>query len=177
MKSLIPPSAKLFLKSLSGTRYYKTLKPHWHRQAVGGLWEEVGKLQFNFMVSEGLKPRHYFLDVGCGSLRGGVHFVRYLETGHYFGIDINQDLLEAGKGELKKNHLLHKKPILVQMSKFHFASLGQTFDYALAQSVFTHLPLNSILMCIMNIDKCLFRGVDSMRLFLKTPKGSLTWTR
>ena len=27
------------------------------------------------------------IDIGCGALRGGVHFVRHLDPGHYFGMD------------------------------------------------------------------------------------------
>jgi len=42
-----------------------------HRQAIGGLWEEMGKLQFDYLISQKLMPHHQFLDVGCGSLRGG----------------------------------------------------------------------------------------------------------
>ena len=58
-----------------------------HRELVGGLWEELGVLQFEFLVKRGLKPHHRLLDVGCGALRGGVHFVRYLDPGCYHGID------------------------------------------------------------------------------------------
>lgn len=54
-----------------------------HRSYVGGCWDEIGKLQFDFMLKEGLKPEHYFLDVACGSLRAGLHFIPYLEVGHY----------------------------------------------------------------------------------------------
>ena len=42
-----------------------------HRGVVGGMWDEIGKLQFEFMVKQGLKSEHKFLDIGCGSLRGG----------------------------------------------------------------------------------------------------------
>jgi hypothetical protein len=42
-----------------------------HRNYVGGMWEEIGKLQFDFLVQQGLKPSHCFLDIGCGSFRGG----------------------------------------------------------------------------------------------------------
>jgi len=56
---------------------------HWG--AVGGLWREIGQLQFRLMVDEGLTPRHRLLDVGCGSMRGGVHFIRHLDAGHYVG--------------------------------------------------------------------------------------------
>ena len=47
----------------------------WHREAVGGLWEEMRRLQFDFLANQGLKPDHKLLDIGCGSMRGGVHFV------------------------------------------------------------------------------------------------------
>ncbi len=39
--------------------------------AVGGLWDEIGQLQFDFLRAKGLLPRHKLLDFGCGSLRGG----------------------------------------------------------------------------------------------------------
>lgn len=130
-------------------------RPNWHRQAVGGLWEEIGKLQFDFLVAQGLKPCHYFLDVGCGSLRAGVHFTGYLEAYHYYGVDINQKLLNAGRQELKQHRISGKNPNLVAMDNFDFPCLETTFDYAIANSVFTHLPFNCIRGCIVNIDKVL----------------------
>ena len=49
-----------------------------HREYVGGMWELIGKLQFNFIVGQGLKPENCFLDIACGPLRGGIHFIPYL---------------------------------------------------------------------------------------------------
>src|SRR4051794_24004227 len=43
-----------------------------HRRRVGGRWQELGSLQLDFMVAQGLQPQHRLLDVGCGALRGGV---------------------------------------------------------------------------------------------------------
>ena len=60
------------------------------REFVGGLWEEIGELQFQFMVAQGLRPEHRLVDIGCGALRGGLHFVRYLDRGHYYGLDLNR---------------------------------------------------------------------------------------
>ena len=34
--------------------------------------------------------------VGCGCFRAGRHFVDYLESGHYYGIDANDDIMQAG---------------------------------------------------------------------------------
>lgn len=76
-----------------------------HRNLVGGLWEELGTLQFNFLKDHGLQPHHRLVDLGCGALRGGLHFIRYLDAGHYYGIDINASLIEAGKRELDQEQL------------------------------------------------------------------------
>lgn len=59
------------------------------QQAIGGHWEALGKLQFDYLVANGLKPGHRLLDIGCGTLRGGRHFIRYLAPGGYTGIDIS----------------------------------------------------------------------------------------
>jgi hypothetical protein len=39
-----------------------------HQSVIGGLWDEVGQLQHDFLVAHGLQPTHRLLDVGCGSL-------------------------------------------------------------------------------------------------------------
>lgn len=170
MKPFVPSPIKTIIKRIIGPKYYKILNPNWYKSAVGGMWKEIGKLQFNFLVEQGLRPEHYLIDVGCGSLRGGIHFIRYLESGHYFGIDINKDLLDAGKHELKRNNLAHKSPTLVEMGNFDILSLKQKFDYALAQSVFTHLPLNNIIRCIINIEKSLVQGGRFYATFFESPK-------
>ncbi len=35
------------------------------KRAIGGRWEEIGRLQFDFLVAEGLMPAHTLLDIGC----------------------------------------------------------------------------------------------------------------
>ncbi|MFP7736361.1 class I SAM-dependent methyltransferase [Priestia aryabhattai] len=145
--------------------YYKDLKltkseieDNKHREVVGGLWEEIGKLQFDFLVSKGLKPEYSLLDVGCGALRGGIPFINYLNKGNYYGIDINQYLIEAGKRELEKAGLLDKQPNFLVNEGFQFDLFSRKFDFAIAQSVFTHLPLNVIHRCLVNIEKSLKKG-------------------
>ena len=127
------------------------------RERVGGLWEQLGKLQFEYLVHHGLKPHHFLLDIGCGSLRGGIHFIKYLEKGHYFGVDKDIELLEGGRTEIVENNLQDKEPVLKLDENFDFTSLNQKFEYALAQSVFTHLPLDIIKKCIQSIDKVLIK--------------------
>jgi len=120
-----------------------------HRQYVGGMWEEIGKLQFDYLVAQGLLPRHYLCDVACGSLRAGVHFVRYLEKGHYLGLEKWQLLIDEGvTKELGEELYIAKHPQFVISSEFEFEKLPHDPDYALAQSLFTHLPGVYIKRCL-----------------------------
>jgi cyclopropane fatty-acyl-phospholipid synthase-like methyltransferase len=119
-----------------------------HRDAIGGMWEEIGRLQFEFMKSRGLKPGHRLCDTGCGSLRGGIHFVRYLDAGNYFGLDINASLLEGGRRELEQAGLAGKQANLLVDDRFKMSRFGTQFDYLLAVSVFTHLYANHIVRCL-----------------------------
>jgi SAM-dependent methyltransferase len=145
--------------------------PGWHRAEVGGEWETIGKLQFDYLVAQGLQPHHNMLDVGCGSMRGGLHFVRYLDAGHYVGFDVNAELLDAGRKELADAGLTEKNATLVQTDTFDVTSLGRTFDFALAQSVFTHLPLNPIIRCLTMMDTYLAPSGRFYATFFENPDG------
>lgn len=126
-----------------------------HREFVGGLWDEIGALQLEFMRSRGLSPSDRLLDVGCGALRGGVHFIRYLAPGCYCGLDVNASLIEAGKQELADAQLLSKNPQLVVSDSFAVDSFGTTFHHALAVSLFTHLNMNLIAWCLARVRQVL----------------------
>lgn len=140
-----------------------------HREFVGGLWEEIGALQLDFMTQQGLRPEHLLLDVGCGALRGGIHFARYLDEGHYHGCDINESLLEAGKRELAEADLLHKRPNLLQVDNFELGRFGSRFDYVMAQSLFTHLPMNHIVRCLVEVRQVLAPGGVFYATFFQAP--------
>lgn len=119
-----------------------------HRQKVGGAWDEIGPLQLSFLRESGLSASDRLLDVGCGALRGGVHFVRYLDDGRYFGMDVESSLLDAGRYELERAGLSDKRVNLLADGDFRFGRFEQSFDYALAVSLFTHLDLNTIAKCL-----------------------------
>ena len=54
---------------------------------------------------------------------------------------------------------------------FYRPSLETTFDYAIANSVFTHLPFHSILGCIVNIDQVLAPRGRFYATFFERPSG------
>jgi len=124
-----------------------------HRNAVGGNWEEVGLMQLERLKSRGLRPEHTLCDVGCGALRGGVHFARYLDAGNYCGLDINASLIEGGRLELEKAGLADKKARLLVSDGFEVGQFGMTFDYMVAMSLFTHLFANHIVRCLIEARK------------------------
>jgi SAM-dependent methyltransferase len=175
LKPFVPLGLKRRLRKTLPARYRRFWDPDWHRATVRGtaaFWEELGRLQLDYLVGQGLQESHYVLDVGCGPLRAGVHFIRYLEPGHYAGIDIRGDNLEyARKVELPRQGLEDKNPILLVNGAFEFEKLGQTFDYAIAQSVFTHLDLNSISRCLVEMAKVLRPGGGFYATIYENPQG------
>lgn len=130
-----------------------------HRKAVGGLWDEIGLLQFEFLRDRGLRSEHRLLDVGCGALRGGVHFIRYLDRGCYFGVDQNATLLAAGREiELPGAGLVDRDPQFLHNDQFEFERFETGFQWALAQSLFTHLEAEEIRMCLVKLVEVLDPG-------------------
>jgi ubiquinone/menaquinone biosynthesis C-methylase UbiE len=140
-----------------------------HRRFVGGKWDLVGRLQFDFMVSRGLRPETKLLDVGCGCLRGGVHFVRYLHDANYYGIDINQSLLDAGRQELGAAGLGKKKVHLLRTDNFDASSFGVKFDFAISVSLITHLDANHILLCFLQMKRVMHENSSFFFTFFETP--------
>jgi SAM-dependent methyltransferase len=122
-----------------------------HRQIVGGLWDQVGQLQRDFIVAAGLSADDRLLDVGCGSLRAGVKLVEYLNDGNYYGTDINRPLIDAGYAEIANSGLEAKLPRsnLIEDGEFDFTwARDLSFRFVLAQSLFTHLPLKHLRLCL-----------------------------
>lgn len=112
--------------------------PH---SAIGGDWNLLGKLQFDFLKREGLKPKSTLLDIGMGTLRGGRFFIQYLDNKNYTGFDISPKAVEYATNIVKKSDLKDKNPTLLlnEQKDLKFTFLHDKFDFILAQSVFTHL--------------------------------------
>lgn len=130
-----------------------------HRKFVGGMWDVHGARQLDFLIAQGLKPAHKLLDVGCGSFRAGRHIVNYLEPGNYYGIDANLTLLQAGYDVELTDEERSRLPVKNLRANDRFdADFGVKFDMAIAQSVFTHVSLNHIRLCLVRVARVMHTG-------------------
>lgn len=145
-----------------------------HRAAIGGHWDRIGKLQFDTAVQAGLKPHHRLVDVGCGSLRGGVQFIPYLDPGHYFGTDVNASLIEAGRDIELDAEARARVPMenFCVSEDFRFDFGEARFDFAMAVSLFTHLRQNTIELCLRRLRPRMVPGGLFQATFFPAPEGA-----
>lgn len=149
----------------------RELRQGLHREEVGGAWDEIGPLQCDYLVAQGLRPDHRLIDVGCGAMRGGIHFARYLDVGNYYGIDVNDTYIEAARRiEMPAAGVADRVPDSnLKVTGTFDANFGVGFDYAIAQSVFTHLPMNYIRLCLSQLAKVMVPGGTLYATFFEVP--------
>ena len=131
-----------------------------YRDAVGppDKYDYIGALQFTVLFEHGLREKHYLLDIGCGSLRGGRLFIPYLLPGHYCEIEPNEEAVNQGiEHEIGKELVFNiKKAEIYFNDQFDFSKFNvKEFDYILAQSIFSHTSTKQTWACIRNVAKAL----------------------
>ena len=142
-----------------------------HRNYIGGRWEEIGKLQLDFLVKEGLRPDHVLCDVACGSLRAGVWLIPYLNAGHYLGIEKEARLIDTGiEQELRRELVEEKHPEFVVSDSFEFERFALKPQVMIAQSLFTHLPSSAITLCLRKARESIYRDGRFYASFNEVPK-------
>lgn len=52
------------------------------------------------LIEFGLKPEHFCVEYGCGSLWAAEPVIRHLDTGRYYGIDLTDQFYEVGRKRL-----------------------------------------------------------------------------
>lgn len=126
-----------------------------HRSYIGGqtpeMWYGIGRMQYHFLVSEGLRPDHVFLDVACGALRLGQYLIPFLAPGNYQGIEGERALIDSGlEHEVLYGLGVSRRPRFVCNYDFDLTGLAP-FDFAIAQSLLTHLTPADIERCFQGV--------------------------
>ncbi|EFJ19688.1 hypothetical protein SELMODRAFT_110669 [Selaginella moellendorffii] len=124
-----------------------------HHSNYGEPWAG-GRDVFEFIAkASALKRHHRVLEVGCGTLRVGLHFIRFLAAGNYHCIEKDPlSLMAAFSYELPSQGLLHKRPVIVRSDNLEFELLGDNeYDVVYASAAFLHMP-----------DKLVWTGLEKL---------------
>ena len=131
----------------------------WHRMATGGKWDEEGAWVFEFLRGRGLRPDHYVLDVGCGSLASAARLLPFMEQSHYWGFEKNVELFVAGvQIELPRAGVRPERGHFVVNDEFDLSDVPHDFDMAIASSLLRRLPLNGVARCFASVIRKLATG-------------------
>src|SRR4051794_39880695 len=110
-----------------------------------GDFEPVGRLGFDVLLREGLRPDSRVLDVGCGALRLGYWLMRFLDSSCYFGIEPNREMLKTGLEQIVEPDVVARADAhFAHNDDFDFAGFGVEFDFVYARSVWTHASKDQI---------------------------------
>lgn len=127
------------------------------RQYVGGLFDEIGKWQFDVITqNRTLNTNTKFVDIACGCFRLGKYMIDYLDDGCYYGLDIAEDVVNHGlEKELRSDQRpgSKKDPTIWLTDNFDFSKIENGYDLAWANSLFSHLDEKDIGKCFEGLNK------------------------
>ncbi|KAK5786328.1 hypothetical protein E1A91_A11G282000v1 [Gossypium mustelinum] len=136
-----------------------------HHSNYGEPWAG-GRDVFEFLAeSSHLTANSRVLEIGCGTLRVGLHFIRYLKPEHFHCLERDElSLMAAFRYELPSQGLLHKRPLIVRGEDMDFAKFGSDvmYDLIYASAVFLHMP-----------DKLVWVGLERLVSRLKPYDGRI----
>ncbi|KAJ6852679.1 uncharacterized protein M6B38_254000 [Iris pallida] len=136
-----------------------------HHSNYGEPWAG-GRDVFEFLATAvNLSPSDQVLEVGCGTLRVGLHFIRYLNPSRFHCLERDDlSLMAALHYELPSQGLLHKRPLILKGDDMDFSRFGPGtyYDLIYASAVFLHMP-----------DKLVWVGLERLVERLKPQKGRI----
>jgi len=142
----------------------------WH------LWEMKRSFQLKFLRAHGLEPHHRIVDIGCGTLRGGIPIIEYLEAGLYTGIDARPQAIEEAREELRECGLENKRANLIATPALASVELEGHADVVWAFSVLFHMDDDALEKCFAFVGKSTdARAVLYANVVLGTKQRTGTW--
>lgn len=106
-----------------------------------GNFGEFGLATFERLQKYGLKPDDVCVDYGCGTLRVGIHAIRFLAPDRYWGLDIDQCLLDEGARLIGSELMADKRPHLAVISPIqvkHAAESKPALLFSVAVLIHVH---------------------------------------
>ena len=138
-------------------------------------YDLIAAMTFNLLTTLGLRQHHSLLDVGCGSLRIGRLLIPYLNLGKYFGVEPNKWLVQEGiNREVGETLVQIKRPTFFFTDTPNAITQANiSFDFAMAQSIFSHCGLDLIKGWLSAISRSLAEDGALVATFLPGDEDSL----
>jgi hypothetical protein len=112
-----------------------------YRAYIGppGEYDLVSATSFGLLTGCGLRQHHKLLDIGCDSLRLGRLLIPYLNAENHIGLEPNNWLIDDGiRNEVGASLVEKRSPTFVIAERMESLASDLQFDYAIAQSIFSH---------------------------------------
>lgn len=132
-----------------------------YRRWVGqaDTYDVLSGLQFAILFALGLRDTHKVVDIGCGSLRAGRLLIPYLHPRGYCGIDPFEQFIDEGlRAELGRDICDVKQPRFSHRDDFDLRDFGERFDFALAQSIYSHTHPELLVTALTHVREVLAPG-------------------
>jgi hypothetical protein len=113
---------------------------------------QSGAGEFNILKKNGLAEDMVCVDYGCGTLRIGIHVIKYLRRATYWGLDIDEAFLDKGRELIGPQTYTEKAPHLRVISPAAVAEVAAakpTFLFSI--SVMIHVHPNELEQYFQNI--------------------------
>ena len=118
------------------------------------IWHEHQQMQLKFLMGKGFSSSTNLLDLGCGPMRLGSVLIPKLDSGWYYGQDINPETIAYGREVLHNCGVpVSANYTLFASDNFELAPVDRMIDIAFSNSLFSHLNLNSIYTCLLQLSK------------------------
>jgi hypothetical protein len=117
-------------------------------------WLNGGRLQFDYLINQGLQPGDRLLEIGCGDLAAGHLFIDYLSTGNYYGIDLSPDAVIGAHQTITEFGLQAKAPHVTLAGDLTLGFLpASRFTVVQADGVFSNSPIEIIGECLAHVTR------------------------
>lgn len=121
-------------------------------------WKMKRRFQIGFLKKHGLSSQHRLIDIGCGTLRGGIPMIKLLDKGHYTGIEVREDVLELARDELRHAKLEYKEPNLIHCTGLSTLELEYQAEYIWAFAVLIFMDDDALNACLSFVSRHLAEG-------------------
>lgn len=139
-------------KTLGTRRYWTGLSPLSAPLLDPADFRKRGRKDFDWFLRRNLRRDMTCIDYGCGSLRVGQHFIEYLDSGRYLGLDIIDSFYRDGMAMIDGKVIARSQPrfLVIGGEALQRASAAKA-DLIFATAVIQHVPPQELNMFFGNV--------------------------